>query len=121
MTKIEIITNLDRILTTEILDKFYSISLTDYSCINKNNEYSRAAVRIQADYTSDLVFNLNKLLNIDEQSQGHIPKDADDSRWIVGNSGYIHLSTDINITPKEVDGKSDFELSRTIKLDITLA
>lgn len=113
MTKIEIITNLDRVLTTEILDKFYSIAITDYSRSNENN---RATLRIQADYTSDLVFQLNKLLNIDEDST-----ENNASKWIVGNSGYLHLSTDINITPKEVDGKSDMELSRTVKLAITLA
>jgi len=102
MTKIEIITNLDRVLTTETLDKFYSISITDYDC-SRNGE--RATLRIQADYTSDLVFKLNKVLHIDEEST-----DADTPKWIVGNSGYLHLSTKINITP-----------SRKVKLDITLA
>lgn len=110
MTKIEIITTLDRVLTTEILDKFYAVSITDYSLSNDNN---RASLRIQADYTSHLVAELNKLLNIDEES-----READASsggfftggKWIVGNSGYLHLTTDINVTP-----------SRTIKLDITLA
>jgi hypothetical protein len=102
MTKIEIITNLDRVLTTEILDKFYSVSITDYSCSNENN---RATLRIQADYSSDLVFKLNKLLNIDEDS-----KEDNAPKWIVGNSGYLHLATDINVTP-----------SRTVKLDVTLA
>lgn len=102
MTKIEIIQTLDKVLSTEILDKFYSISITDYDC---SRDGDRAALRIQADYTSDLVFKLNKVLHIDEEST-----DADAPKWIVGNSGYLHLATKINGTP-----------SRTVKLAITLA
>jgi len=100
MTKIEIIQTLDKVLSTETLDKFYSISITDYDC---SRDGDRAALRIQADYTSDLVFKLNKVFNIDEE-------DADSPKWIVGNSGYLHLATKINGTP-----------SRTVNLAITLA
>ena len=102
MTKIEAITNLDRVLTTEILDKFYSVSITDYSSSNENN---RQSLRIQADYKADLVFQLNNLLNIDEHS-----KEDNAPKWTVGNSGFLHLTTDIKVTP-----------SRTIGLDVTLA
>ena len=93
MTKLEVLKSVEKALTSEVLDSFYSITINDHNSITLQGFYKPYTMR-----------NINEAFSL-----------VDMSDWSISSSGYVELEIDNSNDDKRfiVDGEQ-------IKLRIVL-
>jgi len=93
MTKLEVLKSVEKALTSEVLDSFYSVTINDHNSITLQGFYKPYTMR-----------NINEAFSL-----------VDMSDWSISSSGYVELEIDNSNDDKRfiVDGEQ-------IKLRIVL-
>ena len=93
MTKLEVLKSVEKALTSEVLDSFYSVTINDHNSITLQGFYKPYTMR-----------NINEAFSL-----------VDMSDWSISSSGYVELEID-----GSNDDKSFIVNGEQIKLRIVL-